>query len=80
MNSIEKEIKYNYSKEFKKGAYIYMGMGVANNHCVCISVGYKIDYCLKKAEEFTEAAPNVTFAHINKVKVGEAEPCEKFII
>ena len=49
-------------------------------HRVCISVAYKIEYCIKKAKQFAEADPNVKFTHVNKVKVGELEPCERFEI
>lgn len=58
----------------KLGEYIYMGMGVCNNHRVCMSVAYKLDYCVKKALQF-EYNSNliVVFTHVNKVKVGELE-------
>ena len=68
---IEQELDYIKSSEFKLGEYIYMGMGLAGNHEVCMSVGYKIDYAIKKARQFEEADPNVKLTHINKVKVGK---------
>ncbi|MBV7441234.1 hypothetical protein KRX57_07360 [Weeksellaceae bacterium TAE3-ERU29] len=77
---IKKEIIYSFSPEFKLGEYIYMGMGLVGDHRVCISVAYKIDYCIKKANQFIEADPNVKFTHINKVRIGEKEACEKFEI
>jgi hypothetical protein len=55
-----------------------MAMGVVKNQRVCIAVAYKIDYCIKKALQFEEADQNVSFTHINKVKVGELERCKKF--
>ena len=55
-------------------------MGLVGEHRVCISVGYKIEYCIKKAKQFAEADPNVKFTHVNKVKVGELEACERFEI
>ena len=81
----------NYSKEitqeiqlidtdyFTLGEYIYMAMGLVGNHHVCIAVAYKIDYCIKKALQFVEADPFVTFTHINKVKVGETTAERRFL-
>ena len=81
MNSkITKEIDLIFTPDFKLGEYIYMGMGLVGVHRVCLSVAYKIDYCIKKARQFEEADKNVKFTHINKVKVGELEACEKFEI
>ena len=68
---IEQELNYIKSSEFKLGEYIYMGMGLAGDHEVCLSVGYKIDYAIKKARQFEEADPNVKLTHINKVKIGK---------
>ena len=68
---IEQELNYIKSSEFKLGEYIYMGMGLAGDHEVCMSVGYKIDYAIKKARQFEEADPNVKLTHINKVKIGK---------
>lgn len=68
---IEQELDYIKSSEFKLGEYIYMGMGLAGDHEVCMSVGYKIDYAIKKARQFEEADPNVKLTHINKVKIGK---------
>ena len=76
---IQKELDYIYkSEDFVVGEYIYMAMGLVKDHRVCIAVTYKIDYCIQKALEFCEVDPNVTFTHINKVKVGELERCQKF--
>lgn len=75
---IQKEIDLIDTPEFELGAYIYMGMGLVGTHRVCISVAYKIDYCLKKALQFITADTNVCFTHINKIKVGETQACEKF--
>ena len=68
---IEQELNYIKSSEFKLGEYIYMGMGLAGDREVCLSVGYKIDYTIKKARQFEEADPNVKLTHINKVKIGK---------
>lgn len=75
---IKQEMIYNFSKDFKLGEYIYMGMGLVGEHRVCISVAYKIDYCIKKANQFVEVDSNVKFTHINKVKVGETSACKRF--
>jgi hypothetical protein len=56
--------------------YIYMGMGKVNGHRVCMSVAYKLDYCVKKALQFERASKHdVIFDKVNKVKIGclEAE-------
>lgn len=79
MNSeIIDEVQYTRSEEFRLGEYIYMGMGKVKAQTVCLSVAYKIDYCIKKALQFEEVDGNVTFTHVNKVKVGELERCRKF--
>lgn len=75
---IQNEIDLLQNEDFILGEYIYMGMGLVNEHRVCISVAYKINYCIKKALQFLENDKNVTFTHINKVKVGELEACKKF--
>ena len=62
------------------GEYIYMGMGLVDKHRVCISVGYNLDYAIKKAEQFVEKAPNVEFTHVNKIKVGETIRTEKIMV
>ena len=77
---IEQELNYIKSSEFKLGEYIYMGMGLAGDHEVCMSVGYKIDYAIKKARQFEEADPNVKLTHINKVKVGKLVKDKRFDI
>lgn len=77
---MEAEILYKNSTDFVLGKYIYMGMGLCKDHRVVISVAYKIDYCIKKAIQFLEVDPNITFTHINKVLVGETTHCNQFII
>ena len=56
------------------GQYIYMGMGKVNGQRVCLSVAYKLDYCVKKALQF-ERVLNIgqIFDKVNKVKVGNLE-------
>ncbi len=75
---IENEIEISRSEGFKLGEFIYMGMAKVQEKRVCISVAYKIDYCIKKAQQFAEADENVKFTHINKVKIGELMRCQKF--
>lgn len=76
---IQKELSYIYeSGEFVLGEHIYMGMGLANGHRVCMSVAYKIDYCIKKALQFEMADNNVKLTHINKIRIGELEACKRF--
>ena len=65
--------------EEKLGGYIYMGMGKCKEQTVCMSVAYKIDYCIKKAKQFEElVGGEVKFYKVNKVKVGELEAQESF--
>ena len=77
---IEKEIEHCNDPEYKLGEYIYMGMALVGSHRVCISVAYKIDYCLKKAKQFLEVDENIYFTHINKVKIGEKEARQRFVV
>lgn len=77
---IQQELNYIASSEFKLGEFIYMGMGKVGDHEVCMSVGYKIDYAIKKARQFEEADPNVKLTHINKVKVGKLVKDKRFEI
>lgn len=78
--AILKEKEFINSIEYQLGDYLYMGMGLVKNTKVCISVAYKIDYCIRKAREFESLDSNVTFTHVNKVKVGELQECEKFFL
>ena len=56
-----------------------MGMGKCKEQTVCMSVAYKIDYCIKKAKQFEElVGGEVTFYKVNKVKVGKLEAQESF--
>jgi len=77
---IQKELTWISSGEFKLGEYIYMGMGKLKGRTVCISVAYKIDYCIKKALQFVQDDGNVLFDHINKVKIGQLEASQRFDI
>lgn len=77
---IQQELDYIKSNEFKLGEFIYLGMGLVGSHEVCMSVGYKIDYAIKKARQFEEADPNVKLTHINKVKVGKLVKDKRFEI
>ena len=65
--------------EEKLGDCIFLGMGKCKEQTVCMSVAYKIDYCIKKAKQFEElVGGEVTFYKVNKVKVGELEAQESF--
>jgi tartrate dehydratase alpha subunit/fumarate hydratase class I-like protein len=75
-----KELELTKHKDFILGQYIYMGMGKCNGITVCISVAYKIDYCIKKAQEFVTASNgNVVFYKINKIKIGELEKSDELL-
>jgi hypothetical protein len=74
------ELELTKHKDFILGEYIYMGMGKCNGATVCMSVAYKIDYCVKKAQEFEAASHDIDFYKVNKIKIGELEPCDEVII
>ena len=76
--SILKEIDENHTEDFRWGEHLYMGRALLNGHRVCISVAYKMEYCIKKALQFLENDSAVTFTHINKYKIGAVEPCARF--
>ncbi len=76
--AMQEELALIGNNGFKLGEYIYMGMGKLNGRTVCISVAYKIDYCVKKARQFAGEDPNIVFDHVNKVKIGQLEPCQRF--
>lgn len=80
MTHFNEEMNEIRSTGFKLGEYIYMGMAKIKGQTVCISVGYKIDYCYNKAMQFQELCSDVFFYKINKVKVGELEKCKEFLI
>lgn len=77
-DEINKELEWIHSDSFTLGCYIYMGMGRLYGRTVCLSVAYKIDYCLLKALQFAAEDPNVRLHHINKVKVGNLQPEIRF--
>lgn len=63
----------------KLGEYIYMGMGKCSGETVCMSVAYKVDYCIKKAKQFETLSEGIVkFYKINKVKVGELTAKETY--
>ena len=56
------------------GFYLYLGMGICNNHKVVISVGYTAEYANKKALEFVEASNNeIIYEDISVIKIGDKE-------
>lgn len=77
----DNELRLTKDKDFILGEYIYMGMGWCNGINVCISVAYKIDYCVQKAKEFVNASNDLIIFHkINKVRVGELKKCDELIM
>lgn len=81
MEKIELELKHIASDDFKLGEYIYLGKGItSNDRSVVLSIGYKIDYAIKKAIQFETEEKSLHFTHISKVRVGELKTCERFII
>ncbi|MDD3771019.1 MAG: hypothetical protein PHC38_00015 [Weeksellaceae bacterium] len=79
MNSkIQKEIEFNQQADYKLGSYLYMGMAFKKNKKVCISIGYTLNYCIKKADEYLNLDSDLSFCHISKIITGEKIACEKF--
>ena len=74
------EIEYNSCGDFKRGKYCYMAMVLDSGIRRTVAIGYKIDYCLKKAYQFTKAHPELVFTHINKVLWGETSEEKKIFI
>ncbi len=70
----------NQQSNFKLGATLYLGMALVKGKKVCIAVAYKIQYCIKKIDQFTALDPNITFVHISKVKTGQLKANCKFYI
>lgn len=77
---IQQEIQINRAPNYQLGSYLYLGMALKNNKKVCISVGYKIDYCIKKIDEFMALDPSLQFCHISKIKTGALKACQKFTL
>lgn len=78
--NLKQEMEVPNTPDFTLGEYIYMGMAKLKGKTVCISIGYKIDYSLKKAILFSQLDDNISFYKINKVKVGELTPITEFLI
>ena len=54
--------------------FLYMGMGYCNDHMVCMSVGYNLDYAVKKAMQFEIASGGkAKFESVNEVRIGDTE-------
>ena len=51
----------------KLGEYIYMGMGLVDKHRVCISVGYNLDYAIKKAEQLSNQGLQTLLVCFNNI-------------
>ncbi len=77
---IAREIELNNQSSFTLGSYLYMGMALKKNKKVCISVAYRIDYCIKKIDEFMSLDDDIVFIHISKIKTGELKAIDKFNI
>lgn len=76
----KQEVEFNNRDDFKKGDYLYIGMATVNEHKMCISVGYTIEYSHKKLKQAINAIanPNISDVHISKVRVGETEKIDSF--
>lgn len=79
MIKISLELEYISSTDFKLGEYIYIGKGLTDGGInIVMSIGYKIDYAIKKALQ--AETKTTTFTHITKVKVGELVFNDKFFM
>lgn len=79
LSKINEELNYIKSPEFKLGEFIYLGKAKPKGRTVVISVAYKIDYAIKKALQF-ENDHGIKLTKISKVRVGELESCDDFLI
>jgi hypothetical protein len=79
-SAIYKEMELNRQPDYVLGSNLYLGMAYVGDKKVCISIGYTLTYCIKKANEFIAVSPNIRFAHVSKVKTGEKVACEKFYL
>lgn len=75
---VVQEIKFNQKENYQLGSYLYMGMAYKGGKKVCISVGYTLSYCIKKAEEFLSLDSDCVFSNVSKIKIGEKIACEKY--
>lgn len=58
------------------GEFLYLGMGIINNHKVVLSVGYTPEYADKKAKQFEEESNGtIAYEDISVIKTGEKEKC-----
>lgn len=66
----------NDFKAAELGAYLYLAMGLIENHKVVMAVGYTPEYADKKAKQF-EASSNGTakYIDISVIKTGEKKKC-----
>ncbi|MGB6092666.1 MAG: hypothetical protein WBF83_02785 [Moheibacter sp.] len=72
------EIRFNTYCKYKLGDWLYPGMAKKNGKKICISVGYTLNYCIKKSNEILELDDDISFLHISKIKTGEKSACDKF--
>lgn len=90
-SEIQKEMDWIYNSIDKGtftpgGEWLYIGKGIVKDEKsgieqeVVISVGYKIDYCVKCALRFCLFDKNVRFDHISKVKIGDLETSVRFFV
>lgn len=72
------EIRFNTYTDYKLGDWLYLGMAEKSGKKICISVGYTLNYCIKKSNEFLELDDDISFLHISKIKTGEKIASDKF--
>lgn len=83
---LKREIDFCNKDDFPVGRYLYMAMLKINDNPHVIAVAYKIDYAIKKAEEFLQdlnSEYDLNFKdnyYINKVLVGELDNMDRFYL
>lgn len=58
------------------GQFLYLAMGVCNEHKVVMAVGYTAGYAQKKAKQFERASGGqVKYVDISVIRTGEKVKC-----
>ena len=65
------------SQDYLPGTYFYPAMTDKRERKICIAVAFKMNYCIKKANQFLALDSDLDFIPINKVRVGKLKACEK---
>ena len=77
---IKNEIATCLRPDYPLGKFLYLGMARKNGRKVCVAVAYKMNYCIKKLDQFLSEDTSLELDHISKIRVGELKACTKFKI